>query len=507
MATNVINPKDILHKEAFKRTLPSLILDEAGRGRVSGDAGTEAIAGYDPLRYEIFSQADFLREWDVNSHLINSLKYYPNQYFKDSTASDGNNQKYFRKVKTRVAIAWQRQIYTKRLSTLTGNNIALSIANAITGKSKKDTLGLFREGWVVKGIENAIFQCIGANLKVGDGAICFYKEGGRIGWRCFSYEKGDTLYPMYNPMTGKLKAFGRKYYGTTAENGEVRTVEYLDVWDTSYYYRYVWDDKPTGDASPDWKRIYAATHGFETVPVAYARYGEPCWANSQSLIEAHEMAMSQLAENNAAYALRILVTMGANMELISSLDGTPMQINADDVNAKASFLEPADASGSFDVQLKAYEKAIYRSSFAVETPELKSGSDLSSLTVKMLFADAYQKALEDAQFFQPFLNDVVEIFKSGYGAEIGKTAEFNTLKVIAEIQPYIFMSESEVINALVQLVGSKVISHRSASGIAYELLGYGDIDEAELVAQEEHDALVGQTATLTNVVNQARNAK
>lgn len=493
MATNVINPEEILRKEPFRRTRPSQMVEQGRINRPGGGIDGSIDAGYDPLLFDYYTQADFLREWDVNSHLINSIKYYPNQMIQQGT---GENSKYYRKVKTRIAIAWQRRIFTKRIATLTGNNIALSIANAVTGKAKKDALALFREGWVVKNIENSIFECLSANLKVGDGAICFYKSNGKVGTTVFSYEKGDILYPLYESVGHELRAFGRKYHSAeTTEDGKVIMKEYLDIWDKSYYSRYEMGSENK------WVKIETKAHGFERVPIAYARYGEPCWSNSQSLIDSHEMAMSQLAENNAAYALRILVALGADMEMVSSVDGTPQQINSSDPNAKVAFLEPADSSASFDLQLRTLEQNIMRCSFAVETPEIKSGSDLSSLTVKMMYADAYQKALEDAQFFQQFLDDVVEIFKLGYGTEIGKTAEFVTLKVKAEIIPYIFMSESEVVNSMVQLVGSKVLSRSTATGVAYEMLGYGDIDEVEKVRQEEHDDLVG---TMTNVVNNAR---
>lgn len=497
-----MTPEAILRKEAFRRNKPSAVLTEMGQNRYGGSFYTSYNETYDPLKYEFLTQADFLREFDPNSHNINSIKYYPNQLLKDA-----NSNKIHRKVKSRVAIAWQKRIFTQRLATLTGNNLALSIANAETGKGTKDILRLFREGWVVKDMENAVYEAISSNGKTGDCALCFFKDNGEIGWKSFSFDKGDILYPHYDPITGRLAVFGRRYGMFTETDVE----EYLDVWDDKYYARYHFgrqDGKTRG--KKEWILDQPATpHGFTRIPIAYDRYGEPFWAASQSLIDAHELAMSQLAENNAAYALRILVLMGAEMDMESSIDGTPTMINSTDVNAKASFLEPSDSSASFELQLKTLEKNIMRCSHCVETPEVK-GSDLSSLTVKMLFADVYQKALDDAQHFQPFLNDVVAIFKEGYGAEIGRISDFTVLKVKAEILPYYFLSETEVVNSLVQLKGSGILSKRSASGIAYEQLGYGDIDEADIVLQEAHDELVLEAETTipeenVNEVNNARN--
>lgn len=505
---NILNitPERILVKEPFRRVQPSQRLTQAGQIRPSGDFSSVLDIDYDPLRFDLYSQADFIREFDINAHAINSVKYMPNQL----TIEKGGNNAYkmYNKIKSRFAVSWQSRIFTKRLASLTGNNIDLSIANAVTGKNMQDILALFREGWIVKNMENALYEAFSSDGKTGDCAIAFYMVNGELGWRSFGYEKGDTLYPHYDPMTGRLAILGRKY-AELDENGE--PVEKLEVWDDTFYARYAKTKKvETVEGKDRWVvEQEAIPHNFTRIPVAYDRYGEPFWANSQSLIEGYEMAMSQLAENNMAYALRILTLLGGEMDLKRSADGTPTVINAPDPNAKVGFLEPADSSKSFELQLEKVEKNIMRSSFAVETPEIHSGSDMSSLTVKMLFADSYQKALEDGQHFQPFLTDVIAIFKEGYGKEIGKISDFNVLKVKAEIIPWIFMSESEVVSNIVQLRGCGAMSKRSASDQAFEL-GYGTIDEAERVAQEEHDALLGQAQVErqknVNVVSNARNA-
>lgn len=494
-----LSPEQILRKEPFKRIIPSANLTESGFGYKTGGAQGEFDTAFDPLKFQYLTQSDFLREFDPNSHRINSIAYYPNQFLLDK-----NSNRLKRKIKSRVAIAWQRRIHTKRLATITGNNIALSIANSTTGKDTKDSLNLFREGWQLKDIENALFKAFSADLKTGDCAVNFYRVDGELGWKVFCFEDGDILYPHYDPVSGRLAVFGRRYSSTYVDDkGQVQTDDYLEVWDDAYYARYIYATTPSRNGK-EWVVEQPATrHNFSRIPIAYHRYGEPCWAASQSLIDTHELAMSQLAENNAAFALRILVLMGAEMDMESSTDGTPTVINSSDVNAKASFLEPADSSGSFGVEIDNLAKDILRCSFCVETPEVK-GSDLSSLTVKMLYADAFQKALEDAQTLQPFLNDVVAIFKEGYGVEIGRSSDFETLKVKAEILPYYFLSETETVNALVQLKGSGILSARSATAVAYEQLGYGDIDEHEAILQEEHDTFVQQSQASVNVVNNAR---
>lgn len=511
VSIETMSPKDILVKEAFKRAIPAASLNQSG---IVGSTGN-ALSYYDhaksSMEYELLTQADFLREFDVNAHKINSIKYYPNPLSKDKEG------KIYAKIKSRIAIGYQKRIHTKRLTALIGNNTNLRIISAMPTAEDEKSLKLFREGWEDKNIEIAIAQAISADGKVGDVAINFFTNNNKMGWRVFEFEKGDTLYPHYDPMTGELALFGRRY-AVKDETGD-DTTEYIDVWDNTHYMRYRQDKKGIKGATNKAKEFFGfdgwvidlspVPHGFPSIPIAYDRYGEPFWANSQNLIEGQEMSLSQFAENNAAYALRILYSFGEDMEMTATLDGTPKQITSSDPNAKVGFLEPADASNAFKLQMETIEKDIMRGSFAVETPEIKSGSDMSSLTVKMLFADAYLKAQEDAVHFQPFLDKIVECFKHAYGVESKMASLFSTIKVKAELFPYIFQSDAEIINGIVQLKGVGALSRRSSAEMAYQY-GYGVVGENDRIDQEENEAAAAYQITNTpsrtaNIINQLRN--
>lgn len=491
-----MSPDKIRVKEAFKRLIPANLAGPGPSERPRGGFDAPANYGIDPLRYELLTQADFMREFDVNSHNINSIKYYPNPLSKDS------NGKLYQKIKSRVAVGFQSRIHTKRLTALIGNNVSHRLIRGFNSSAAaQDWLADFREGWEEKNIEVAIHKAISSDGKTGDCAICFYLSKNKVGWRVFSFEKGDILYPHYDRLTGELTLFGREY---TEDDGEDK-VTFLDVWDETSYIRY---KKSLKDDKQEWMvDEKKQPHLFPTCPIAYHRYGGPFWSPSQNLIENYELSLSQFCENNAAYALRILYTIGEEMEVISSLDGTPQRIDSSDPNAKIGYLEPAEASASFERQLSILEKDIMRGSFAVETPEIKSGSDMSSLTVKMLFADSYLKALEDAMNYQIFLDRTTYLFKYGYGIEVRKRSDYNKFKVKPELLPFVFMSESETIAALVQLVGSGVLSKQTASELAYNS-GYGTADEWDRILNEAHEELAGQngnTKQSAQVVGDLRN--
>ena len=501
-----MTPQTIMVKEAFTRLVPSETLTSIGDAKTVGSAYSLAYSSERPLR-QVMSQADFMREYDVNAHKINSLKYYPNALMR------GSDGKVAAKIKSRIAIAWQKRILVKRLATLTGNNVNIRLSNSKRTASDQQMLNDFREGWEDSNIENLIYQAIRADGIVGDVAVNFFMKNGKLGWRVFSFMEGDILYPQYDPMTGKLAVFGRRYVVRDSQDNEA--VEYLDVWDDAYYMRYRQDKKgvitkvknAVGISGwvVDQEPIH---HGFPRIPIEYDRYGEPFWANSQDCADLYELTVSQLAENNQAYALRILYALGGEIEMVSNMDGTPAMINSTEPNTKVGFLEPADSSKSFELQLNILEKAIMRNSFASETPELKSGSDLSSLTVRMLLMDSYQQALLDAQHFQSFLDGVVELFKFAYGIQTGRSSDFEVLKVKAEIFPYVFMSETEQVSNILQLRSAGALSKRTASELAYEL-GYAINSEYERITVEDRELLVGtqpeRGSSKQNVVNEARN--
>ncbi|MBQ6097929.1 MAG: phage portal protein [Bacteroidales bacterium] len=492
-----MKPDQIRVKESFRRLIPANLVGPGPSQAPRGTINSRADYSVDPMMYELRTQSDFLREYDVNAHLINSMKYYPNPFSKDS------ENKVYQKIKSRVAVGFQSRIHTKRLTALVGNNVSHRLIRSFKDSEQaQDWLADFREGWEEKNIEVAIHEAISADGKVGDAAICFWLSNGKVGWRTFSYENGDILYPHYDRLTGEITLFGREY--TEGEPDKEQTT-YLDVWDDTYYIRY---KKSLKGKNKDWEIDQPKEkHNFPMCPIAYHRYGGPFWTPSQSLIENYEMALSQFAENNAVYALRILYTIGEEMEVISDLDGTPQRIDSSDPNAKVGFLEPADAAKSFETQLFALERNIMRSSFAVETPEIKSGSDMSSLTVKMLFADSYLKAVEDAMNYQLFLDRATSLFKYGYGVEVRHRSDYNKFRVKAELLPFVFMSESETVAALVQLVGSGVLSKQTASELAYNS-GYGTADEWNRILNEAHAEMVAEAKVNakqpTNVVSNAR---
>ena len=477
-----MNPDQILRKKPFRVPLPS-IGSEFGQKSTAGIS----LVNLDGVKYVECTQAEFLRQYYPSSHKINSLKYYPNSIFKDM--SEG---KLRAKVHTRAAVAYQQMIKTKRKVAILGNEVGMRLITNRAKQAGNDLLARFREGWEETNMEIAIDRGIDSDFTVADVAVYLYIDNGAeggVGWRVFSYLNGDTLYPHYNPMTGEIALLGRHYM---QEDEDGNKTEYLDVIDNTHYAIYRLD---FADGKRNWKLESTERHGFNTCPVAYHRSVGPVWCASQDGIENYEIGISQFCEYNSAYGLGILFTCGAEFSIDTDNDGTPLHLDSPDADAKASFINPTPggADSAYAKQLEILDKNIMRCSFVQHAPEIKSGSDMSGLTVKMLNADPYYKALEDAQEYQLFIDRIVRLFKFAYGMQNNLESEFKDFKIKAYLDPFYFLSETEIVNALVQLTSIGALSRRSATEIAYNS-GYGVADEWQRVQQQEHDDLVAESA-------------
>lgn len=484
-----ITPEQIMRKKPFSVPVPSGVI---GTTPILNPNNAYALP-MDNVARELRTQSDFIREFYTTSHKINFIKYYPNtMYVNKETGA------YQAKVRSRIAIGFQERILTKRKEALLGNNVGMRLISDATSLVMIDRLAFLREGWEEKDMEVAVNGAIESDYMTGDTAVYIYMDDGKVRWRVFSFNSGDILFPHYDSLTGDLALFGRLY---TQCDWDGNAKRYLDVVDKTSFVTYVQKDDQEG-----WKMEgKPVKHGFPFCPVAYHRSEcGPVWSASQSLIDGYEVAISQFAENNAAYALRILYTLGAEMEVLTNTDGTPSRIDSIDPNAKVGFLEPAQgADGAFAAQLNIMEKNIMRGSFAVETPEIKSGADMSSRTVKMLFADAYLKALSDSMEYQPFLNRIAYLFKFGYFLEKGRVNEFDSFFVKTYLDPFIFLSENDVISAIQMLVTSGCMSRKTATELAYNI-GYSSPDEINRITQEAHDELVAEEAVQQSVQAEQR---
>lgn len=468
---------DLLLKMPFRRILPNPV----AWSPLYGDGKTKIEVGESAAIYSVVSQDDFLREYEPTGHKIHNPAYYP-----DRIKTDEAGNTYIHYVQ-RFSSPWQQVITTKQLTHLCGNPIRFTNSKPEMIDAQEADMVALKQGWIKKNMEVAWYKAAESLKVTGDAAICQYMDGGKIGWRVFSYLNDEILYPHYNQRTGKLQYFARRYKQYD-ETGERVTSEFVDVYDKSTVVTYI--RRRGGGAIANfarkvfgrsgWEVVSRASHGFDDIPISYVRSRNgACWSLVQDAIDKYELAVSQLLENNQSYAFRILFLKGETTDIRYDSLGQPTAVTGDK-DSEAKFLDKADVSDSFDKALKILLQNILTGSFTVLPPEVSTGSNIPGVTIKILYSPAVENAIRDANECNEFIDDVLNTFKFGYGIEIGKTAPFATLDVRGSIEPYVHQNDQEIIANINASLVSKSISRDTAN----QLHPYAASNEKEKVEKQ-----------------------
>lgn len=479
--------RDILTKKPFTRIQPDGHYDHGTR------YGTlrEESPVYDRLIRTVVTQEDFMREFDPAGHLINDTDYYPNVWRQDK---DGL---WYEEEVPRYAFSYQQIILHKHLTHLTGNDVQFELSDKNDNEQTNAVFDAFKKGWADKNMEVAWYQFAKGVKATGDAAFVGYLDGGKFGWRVFSFLSGDKLYPHFDPKTGKLSCIARTY-SSYDENGAL-SKSYVEVWDETYYYRYSTSvkanksDKLVEKVKSAIKQVFSVSgyevetiekHGFDRIPVAYYRDDNgPCWSFSQDTIDNYEQAFSRLAQNNHSFGLPIMYVKGEGSQTIQTKDMTyACKIVFLPSDGEAGFLNRQDASSAYNAELSLLESQIYKQSFVVATPEVKSG-DMPAAAIKLLYSDSYEMAMKDANDFDLAVDEMVDIFTFGHGVETEQRLAFTNTPISHYIKPYVHLNETEQTTNLSVAVQNKFLSRQTAS----EKCVYSIPGEWTRIKQEEHD--------------------
>ena len=469
MADNITNTKlnvrELLTKKPFTRIMPDGQYDHG----YTWNEVAEVSPIHDKLKRKIVTQEDYMRELDPAGHLINDKELFPDIWQKNE--EDG---KWYIQEIPRYAFSFQQIILVKHLTHLCGNDIQFELSDKNVTDETQKIFNAHRNGWANKNMEVAWYQLAKSVKATGDGAFVGFMDKGKFGWKVLSFLNGDKLYPHYDLRTGKLNTLARTYCNY-AEDGTV-TKRYIDVWDDTYYYRFVMDGDATNFfdkakqlilnlfSAEGYKLEWMEAHGFDEIPVAYKRdENGPCWTFSQETIENYEIAFSNLAHSNHDFGLPIMYVKGEGSEEVTSNDmsyASKIMILPSD--GEIGFLNRQDASNAYKAELDKLEDNIYKQSFAVKTPELKSG-DTPGVSLKIMYSDAYEKAMNDAQEYDGTIDKIISIYEWGYGIESEQRLAFINTNIRHYIEPYIHLNITELTTNLNTAVVGGFLSRQTAS--------------------------------------------
>lgn len=477
---------DILTKRAFVRPMPQYIQTATLTRKPE-----RAKVLKDNTLWQVVSQGQFVREYYTSGHLINDPAYYP-----DRIKYDEDKKQFFTEKVVRCAFPLQMIITSQHLVHIAGNDIRHELTDSETSEEREKLFLKWQKGWLDENIETRLYFFYKSAYIVGEAALLFYLKDGKMYTKNLSFLNGDTLYPHYDSITGKLDAFARKFSDYDEDNNEY--VQWLEVWDEKYLRRYRRDVQGFQGAVTKvkelfgldgWTLVSEEKHGFERVPVAYHRRDEgACWSFVQDAIDKYELAVSYLCQNNMAYAFPIMVLKGDNVSIEGDIYGQVKAITAD-MESDIKYLERSDNTAAFELQLNTLLRQIFLGSFAVMPPEVKSG-DLPGVAIKLIYSPSLDRAMIDAKEFDHVIDDVQELFTYAFGMQEKKLTAYRSLNILSYIVPYIHQNTAELIQNLVQATGAGILSKETGS----ELTTYGKNYEfakitAEAKEQEKADML------------------
>lgn len=415
------------------------------------------------------TQTDFIEEYYPSGHKITSEFFFPESYnYGEVITENGEKMEtMYREETFRVTVPLQRVVAVQHLVHLYGNDTHHELADAKVSDELNSQFFNFQTGWLSKNIDIALYEAGKSEEITGDKAIVFYMYKNKCYTKVLSFLNGDTLYPHYDMITGRMNVFARKFSSYDDANKE--TVSWVEIWDDKFMSRYKQEkiglpgaiNRAKGFAGlENYSLVYRQPHGFSRCPVAYKRspLNGPGWNDVQYLADEIEVALSYWAKACASTANDAYVLQGDDIEIKGDPYGRVRAFTAgrDD---KISLLEKKSNGEFYQSYVERLFKEFFRGSFTVEPPQLKSG-DTPAAAIKLIYSPNLDLAILQAKEEQGFINEVRELFCEGYGMEIGRITEFMNLneRVLSYIIPFVHENTQELVTNLVALKNAGLMS-------------------------------------------------
>lgn len=453
------------------------------------------------LTGSIMTQADYLEEFYPFSHRVMSDFYFPEFYnYTERETEDGKTEIEWNREETfRIGATIQCVTTVQQLVHLCGNDIHHELTDENIDSRLMTIHKQYCKGWLTHDAEIAFYKLVESVKITADGAICFYLNEGKLGLKVFSFLNGDTLFPHYDPITGRMTRFARKFSSYDEEGKEV--IWWVEIWDDEYLTRYrqaktgikgVVNGLKDYFGMDGYEVVFRARHGFTRCPIHYKRdkHNGPCWNNIQCLCDDYEVALSYFAKNNAGLALPSYKLKGDDIDI----QGDPLgRIRAftmgkeDDV----SIIQPTSLSENYTTYIKYLLDEIFQGGFIVKQPELKSG-DTPTGTMKLYYAPSLDLAELECKDYQDTITDMDSLFCEGWGIENGMVTEALEYRdhLYSWQTPFIHENNSSLIADLVAAKNAGILSAETATEHnPYSNNGEFQRVTAEAKKQQEADRL------------------
>lgn len=497
-------PEELLKKEPFIRggdytsTRNDIIVAPDTKNRVQLPTQTG---------YEI-TQDKYMREFTPSLHDINFNASVPK--FKVKLTDGGYLEDNF----LVPSSAFQKNIHAKQCLHLTANPMEFSLlnttsdemsslsklfakwkANASDNKDKATFLE-FKQEWNYRNMDKIRNKAVSRQKSTGDCAILYSYDPTKkkLKSKVLSYKEGYVVIPNYDDFGDQIAV--SLYY-------KVGNKEKIQTYDDKYVYKFEKNNVESGDSEFVQKGT-PTTHGFSRCPLLYKR-GYVAWEFAQSAIDMYEVIKAIHAVTMKRHGWSWLWIKGTlENNSVTNTEGGTVIMNDKNVDGKSNgdmkAIEFPEAKGISEMLKDLKRDIMYYSSTTFILPDdISLGSDVSGIAVMLTMNGDYSLALQTANDWADFADNMAYLFAEGLGLEQGDISKFTKLKIKASFKVWMPQSEYQYNSMMVQLAAAKLTSKRTA----IEKISVSAPDEMERLYEEAAIDSENELANTDNNTNQS----
>lgn len=290
--------------------------------------------------------------------------------------------------------------------------------------------------------------------------------------------KYNELLPYFDDE-GDMIAFSRKYCikedDVTIYRFETYTKDYI------FYFEKKSD-------SPDYVLVKTIKHLLGKIPIVYGTQENPEWHNVQKLIERLEDILSNHGEINDYHAHPKIVAKGQIMSFAEKGEkGAVIEVEKDgDMN----YLSWTHSIDSVQKEQENLDRYIYS---LTKTPKIDFetvkglGSNISGITLKMLFMPATLKATVKKNKFEEYFERRISIIKSLF--EFAGAKDFSKPEIEPIITPFTITDDKDTIERLILANCNKPIISQKTSVKLSGLVDNYEEEQKLIEEQQEKERL------------------
>lgn len=421
------DPDKILLKKPYYRGVTSM---EKRKGAVK--IGERVRASLPAARMNTVTQAQFLEEYDPNSHKILFDDSIPKIIVKNKKGGWSEIDY------AAMSVPFQQNIVAKQTLHLCSNNMRHTMINISPTDWQRNFFIRFKQMWQERNFDGAKYQAVEAQKSTGDVGLLFYFDSkGRTRTRVLSYSDGYVII-THKDQNGEH--VGEAVYYVDGETGR----ETIDLYDDTYRYRIV--DQTTADAAgrifSGWVIESAVAHGFPECPLITKR-GDVAWNNVQNLIEVYEVIYNIFLVVQKRHGWGNLYIKGKLKELAEKINGSVvLWDNSGDEHADAKFLTPPDPQGIIN-SLELLEKTIEKGSGTtfILPEDVKVSGDASGIAIQLTQEQDIITARRGVADWQNVANKMSRLAKFGFAKELTASGEKEFKTAISDSEKVFIHSE------------------------------------------------------------------